>query len=213
MREYARHQRGRMFESDFFEFFSKVNPIAPFLLWVPVLIAIPAWGLATGRMSVPGLLGYGVFGFLSWQITEYFAHKKLFHWLGIGPISRRFHDIVHGFHHRYPDDPDRLVMPLAVSISIAGIVGLLLSLLDRPDFALPWFTGFLGGYLFYDFMHWSTHFRKPLTAWGRSMRAHHMTHHFGDIDKNFGISHRWMDRWLNTLDERGQKTRDQEGTS
>ncbi len=198
MREYVRNQRGRMFESNFFEFFSKVHPAAPFVLWVPVVLAIPIYALSNGICTPLGLLGFGIFGFLSWQMTEYFAHKKLFHWLGIGPVSRRFHDIVHGFHHRYPDDAQRLVMPLAVSISIAAIVAALLSLLDRPSFSWPWFTGFLAGYLFYDFMHWSTHFRKPLTNWGRAMRAHHMAHHFADIDTNYGISHRWMDRWLGT---------------
>ena len=38
-------------------------------------------------------------------------------------ISRRFHEIVHGFHHQFPDDPQRLVMPLAVSIGLASLVG------------------------------------------------------------------------------------------
>jgi sterol desaturase/sphingolipid hydroxylase (fatty acid hydroxylase superfamily) len=59
------------------------------------------------------------------------------------------------------------------------------------------------GYLWYDFLHWSTHHREPLTAWGRELRAHHMAHHFGDPDKNFGISHMWMDKLLGTLMKRG----------
>ncbi len=204
MREYVRHQNGRMFESEFFEFFSKVHPAAPFILWVPIALAIPIYALTTERCTPLGLLLYFPLGLFCWQITEYFAHKKLFHWQGIGPLSRRFHDIVHGFHHRYPDDPQRLVMPLAVSISIAAIVCSGLWALDRPAFSWPWFTGYLAGYLFYDFMHWSTHFRKPLTRWGKKMRAHHMAHHFADIDQNFGISHRWIDRALGTLDQRGQ---------
>ncbi len=202
MRTFERNQRGRMFESTFLEYFSKVHPVAPFVLWLPIVVAIPAWAIVNGVSSITALLVMAPLGFITWQAAEYFVHKKAFHWLGIGPISRRLHEIVHGFHHRFPDDPQRLVMPLAVSVSLACVVGALLWLLDRPALTLPWFTGFLAGYLFYDFMHWSTHFRRPLTRWGKAMREHHLSHHFADIDTNFGISNRWMDRSLGTLKTR-----------
>ena len=188
-----------MFESDLLEFFSRVHPAAPFVFWVPVGCALPIYGVGSGLVSWVGLLVFGLLGLLAWQVTEYFVHQRLFHWQGVGPLTRRLHEIVHGYHHRYPDDPGRLVMPLAVSLSIAVPLAGGLWLLHRPDFAIPCFAGFLWGYLFYDFIHWSTHFRKPLTGWGRTMRAHHMAHHFADIDSNFGISHRWIDRLLGTL--------------
>ena len=207
MKEYVRHRRGRMFDSPLFEFFSKVHPAAPFVLWIPVALGTLGWGLATGITTLTQALACIPAGFVTWQMMEYFIHKKVFHWQGIGPISRRFHDISHGFHHKFPDDPDRLVMPLAVSISLAAVIGLLLSLLGRPAITLPFWCGLVAGYLFYDFMHWSTHFRKPLTKWGRAMRAHHMSHHFADIDTNFGISHRWIDRVMGTLKVRSKSER------
>jgi len=61
------------------------------------------------------------------------------------------------------------------------------------------------GYLWYDFLHWSTHHREPKTEWGKRLRAHHMAHHFADYGKNFGISHMWMDRVLGTLLKRDAK--------
>ncbi len=198
MRAYVRHTRGRMFESDFLEFFSKTHPAIPFMFWVPVALAIPIHAAATGLVTGVGLLGFGLLGLIGWQVTEYFVHRHLFHWQGIGPRTRRLHDIVHGYHHKYPDDPGRLVMPLAVSVGIALLVGGGLALLQRPGATVPFFTGFLWGYLWYDFMHWSTHFRTPRTAWGRAMRGHHMAHHFADIDSNFGISHRWLDSVMGT---------------
>ncbi len=205
MRTYVRHQRGRMFDNDFFEFFSKVHPAAPFVLWIPLTLGIATYGLSKSVFSWSSLLLIAPLGFLSWQVSEYFIHKVVFHWQGIGPISRRFHDISHGFHHRYPDDPDRLVMPLTVSIGFGGSITLLAYAFGRPDLTMPWFVGFALGYLFYDFMHWSTHFRAPLTSWGRRMRAHHMAHHFADIDKNFGISHRWLDTLLGTRTQRSDR--------
>jgi sterol desaturase/sphingolipid hydroxylase (fatty acid hydroxylase superfamily) len=207
MKEYVRNAKGRMFESDFFELFSKVPPSAPFVFWIPIGIGISAFALATGVTTVREGAPMLPLGFFGWQVTEYFVHKHLFHWLGIGPISRRFHDIVHGFHHKYPDDGDRLVMPLAVSIGIASILGGALYFAHAPAKTVPLWVGVLAGYLFYDFMHWSTHFRKPRTKWGRKMRAHHMSHHFADIDTNFGISNRFMDVLLGTLKKR---TREQQ---
>ena len=188
-----------MFDSDFFEFFSKVHPAAPFVFWIPIGLGMLGYGLAQGTTDWSHTLAAFPVGWLSWQVLEYFIHKKVFHWQGVGPISRRFHDIVHGFHHKYPDDDARLVMPLAVSIGLSLVIGGGLSLLGRPDITLPAWTGLLFGYLWYDFLHWSTHHREPITAWGKRLRAHHLAHHFGDPDKNFGISHRWIDVVLGTL--------------
>ena len=43
---------------------------------------------------------------------EYGIHRAFFHWEGTGPFTRKLHEIVHGYHHKYPDDDTRLVMPL-----------------------------------------------------------------------------------------------------
>lgn len=208
MKDYIRHQRGRMFESDFFEFFSKVHPALPFVFWIPIGLFILGYALATSVTDWRLTLAFFPLGFFTWQVLEYFIHKKIFHWLGIGPLSRRFHDIVHGFHHKYPDDDSRLVMPLAVSIGLASAIAGGLYFLHRPDMTVPWWTGLLFGYLWYDFLHWSTHFRKPLTSWGKKLRSHHMSHHFADPDTNFGISNMWIDRLLGTLRNRSPSERD-----
>ncbi len=205
MKDFIRHQRGRMFESDFFEFFSKVHPAAPFVLWLPIAAFVIFWSLSTEVTRPVLMAAFLPLGFVTWQLMEYFIHKKVFHWLGNGPITRRFHDIVHGFHHKYPDDDTRLVMPLAVSIFLGTSIAGALWLLGRPDMTVPFWLGILLGYLWYDFLHWSTHFRKPLTAWGRKLRDHHMAHHFAADGWNhhFGISHMWIDRLMGTLMSRG----------
>ncbi len=208
MKDYIRHQRGRMFDSPFFEFFSKVHPSMPFIFWLPTVFGVLAYSLGHGLTAWAMLAVYFPLGWVTWQLLEYVIHKKVFHWLGTGPMTRRFHDIVHGFHHKYPDDDTRLVMPLPVSIGLAGLIGGGLSLLGRPDITVPFWSGLVLGYLWYDFLHWSTHHRKPLTAWGRKLRSHHMSHHFADHETNYGISHMWLDRVLGTLRNRSPGDRD-----
>ena len=200
--DYQRHSSARMFESEFLETCSKIHPITPFLVYAPIVVGSLGFGLIRG-ITTPLLATLSVVGgFLIWCLMEYSLHRFFFHWEGNGPWTRRLHDIIHGYHHRYPDDPLRLVMPLGASIPLGIAVAGLLWWLDRPAVALPLFAGIVMGYLVYDYTHWAVHARPPVTAWGTQLRAHHMAHHFAAPDKNFGISHRWLDAIVGTLRRR-----------
>lgn len=206
--QYERHASARMFHNAFLEACSKIHPSVPFLFYGPVVVGLLAWGLLRG-VTTPGqvLLGLPV-GYLVWTAMEYSLHRYFFHWEGSGPLTRRLHWIIHGYHHEYPDDPVRLVMPLGASIPLAIVVSGLLYLVGVPAVTLPLFCGIVVGYLAYDYMHWAVHARTPRTAWGKAMRAHHMAHHFAAPDKNFGISNRWTDRVVGTLRTREQQRTD-----
>jgi sterol desaturase/sphingolipid hydroxylase (fatty acid hydroxylase superfamily) len=205
MKNYVRHQRSRMFESDFFEFFSKVHPSTPFILYIPAGLFILGWALSSGVTTAVWTVAMLPVGWFSWQLMEYFLHKTLFHWEGNGPISRRMHEILHGYHHKYPDDDTRLVMPIGASLPLAAVIAGILWVFKAPYATVPYWVGMLFGYLWYDFNHWATHFRPPSTEWGKRMRSHHMAHHFAAPDKNYGISHMWLDRMLGTLKVRDSK--------
>jgi sterol desaturase/sphingolipid hydroxylase (fatty acid hydroxylase superfamily) len=77
-----------------------------------------------------------------------------------------------------------------------------LYLVGAPLVTIPLFAGFVSGYLWYDFVHYSTHARSPKTAWGKAIRSHHMAHHFACPDRNFGISHRWIDTLVGSARKR-----------
>src|SRR5215470_7809179 len=96
--DYQRHTRTRMFQNDFLEFASNIHPAVPFVVYIPL-------------------------GWVAWDLAEYVIHRWWFHWEGNGPFTRKFHDIIHGYHHMYPDDQLRLVMPLGASIPLALIIG------------------------------------------------------------------------------------------
>lgn len=197
--EYERGASARMFESPFLEACSRVHPVAPFAFYIPIVVALMVYALGTGKSTLAQVALFIPLGWVTWSAMEYAIHRGFFHWEGSGPFTRKVHEIIHGYHHRYPDDSLRLVMPLGASIPLGLVIGGLLALIGKPAVTVPYFCGIVAGYLFYDFSHWSSHYRTPKSAWGRAIRAHHMAHHFATPDKNFGISHRWIDRLMGTL--------------
>ena len=82
-------------------------------------------------------------GWVAWDLAEYGIHRWWFHWEGNGPFTRKLHDIIHGYHHKYPDDSLRLVMPLGASIPLALLIAGGLYLVGAPAVTIPGFAGFV----------------------------------------------------------------------
>jgi sterol desaturase/sphingolipid hydroxylase (fatty acid hydroxylase superfamily) len=200
--DYQRYASARLFKSPVLEACSKIHPSLPFVFYIPIIVGLMVYALAKGVSTPLQALVFAPLGWVTWDLMEYSIHRGFFHWEGSGPVTRKIHDIVHGYHHQYPDDRLRLVMPLGASIPLALLIAGLLALIGKPAATIPYFCGIVAGYLFYDFTHWSSHYRTPRTAWGRAVRSHHMAHHFACPDKNFGISHRWIDFLAGTLKSR-----------
>ncbi|HLL03060.1 MAG TPA: sterol desaturase family protein [Myxococcaceae bacterium] len=209
-RPYFRHQSGRMFDNAFLEACSRVHPRTPFLFYIPLTWALFTWALYSGTTTLVRAAIFLPLGFLTWVGLEYCIHRYFFHWEGNGPFTRWLHEITHGYHHKYPDDVDRLVMPLGASIPMASLIAGSLWLVGSLQWTVPYFLGVVWGYLWYDFLHWSTHHRTPRTAWGKALRAHHMAHHFATPDRNFGISHRWVDLLVGSGGRRQSRRSEQE---
>ena len=105
---------------------------------------------------------------------------------------------IHGVHHQYPSDKDRLVMPITVSIPLAVLFGFLF-VTFMGDKGWGFFCGFGAGYVFYDMMHYSVHHvQNSKSALFRKIRRHHMAHHFRDTRLGFGVSSYFWDRVFKT---------------
>jgi sterol desaturase/sphingolipid hydroxylase (fatty acid hydroxylase superfamily) len=186
----------RMFESNFLDRFSRVHPAVPPILFVPVITILLVEGFAHGAGWATALWVGG--GYLFWTLTEYWLHRIVFHFEPERGIGARVHWIIHGVHHDHPNDPMRLVMPPSVSVPLAALFVFGFSLvLGTPGF-LPFGAGFLGGYLFYDMLHYHMHHHRPRTALGKRMRELHMRHHFQDHERGYGVSAPFWDRVFGT---------------
>jgi dihydroceramide fatty acyl 2-hydroxylase len=186
----------RMFESHTLDRLSRVHPSVPVLIFVPVIVALMAWGLS--NVSVPVVAGLAIAGYASWTLFEYWLHRIVFHFEPDRGIGARVHWIIHGVHHEHPNDPLRLVMPPSVSIPLgAAVFGLFyLALGHRLVGGVT--AGFFAGYLVYDMTHFYVHHGHPRSRVAKVLRERHMRHHFQDDTRGFGVSAPYWDNVFGT---------------
>jgi len=203
----SRPQTTRMFESDFLEWFSRIHPATPFVAWVPVASFMIYRSAARHDLPGFGIAGVFLLGVLVWTFVEYILHRYVFHWMKDTPRGRRIHFLVHGVHHDFPNDKDRLVMPLGVSIPLAVFFYTFYYFTLGQRIGEPFFAGFVIGYLCYDGTHYAVHHFKQTTRIGKWLRRHHMLHHHADHDGGFGVSSPLWDIVFNTMPQskRGSK--------
>jgi dihydroceramide fatty acyl 2-hydroxylase len=186
----------RMFESDLLDKVSRVHPAVPPILFTPAIVAGVVLGLIEGAgwMTLVWILC----GYVFWTLTEYWLHRVVFHFEPDHGIGARLHFIIHGVHHDHPNDPMRLVMPPSVSVPLAVLFVWVFYLIAGSPAFMPFASGFLGGYLAYDMLHYHVHHHRPRTWMGRKLRELHMRHHFQDHDRGYGVSAPFWDHVFGT---------------
>src|SRR3979411_2593716 len=146
----------RMFKSDFVDFFSRVHPVIPLVLYLPLIVASLYFALHQAQLSILSVVLWFGLGLGIWTLLEYVIHRYAFHYEPTTGIGKQFHFIVHGVHHDYPNDAKRLVMPPAVSIPLAIVFcGIFFTVFGRFGSAMS--AGFGFGYVCYDTIHYAIH--------------------------------------------------------
>jgi dihydroceramide fatty acyl 2-hydroxylase len=189
----------RMFENPLLERFSRVHPAVPPLLYLPVIGFLLAWAIAHEDLAPVAVAGVFLTGLAAWSLAEYLLHRFVFHLEPDNRFGRRLHFIIHGVHHDYPHDPMRLVMPPSVSIPLAVLVYLLFRGLLGPAWSLPFFAGFLVGYLIYDMTHYHIHHHRSDDRLSLLLRRYHYRHHFQQSDRGFGVTSPLWDKAFRTF--------------
>jgi sterol desaturase/sphingolipid hydroxylase (fatty acid hydroxylase superfamily) len=177
----------RMFESDFMEFFSRVHPVTPLALYLPVvgyMLYVSLWQRLLSFVAVAALFLLGV---LLWTLIEYLIHRYIFHYEPKTRWGKQLHFLIHGVHHDYPNDARRLVMPPVISIPLAFLFFGLFFLIFG-SLAPAVFAGLVFGYICYDMLHYATHHLAMKRGVGLWLKQYHLRHHFKDDEVGYGIS-------------------------
>src|SRR5947208_10732832 len=176
----------RMFESDFMEFFSRVHPAIPLVLYLPVVGYMLYMALWRQKLSFLVVAGFFLLGVLLWTLLEYVIHRYVFHYEPKTRVGKRLHYIIHGVHHDYPNDARRLVMPPSISVPLAFLFyGMFLLIFAR--FASSAFAGLVFGYVCYDMLHYATHHFPMKRGMVILLKQYHLRHHYNDDHVGYGI--------------------------
>lgn len=198
--EHLAPQKGEliMFENNaLLERLSRMRYTTVLFVYLPVIAAALYLCLANG-VGAAATAGLFLGGVVFWTFFEYFFHRFVFHFTATTPFQHKILFTIHGVHHQYPNDKDRLVMPITVSIPLAALFGLLFVAL-MGDKGWGFFAGFGAGYVGYDMMHYAVHHvQNSKSALFRKIRRHHMAHHFRDTRQGFGVSSYFWDRVFKT---------------
>ncbi len=176
-----------MFESDFFEFFSRIPPWQPPVIFGPVIL----WALYQGFVARSSIWAFGLlvlFGVINWTLMEYWTHRLLFHYEPKSKLGKRFIWLSHGVHHDWPHDKLRLVFAPAISIPLAVLVWFAYGAIFDAGAHYAAFGGTVLGYLAYDMLHYYTHHFVPKSRPLKFLRAYHLAHHFKNEPTRYGVS-------------------------
>lgn len=189
----------RMFENPILERLSRVHPVVPPLIFLPVIAFLLSRALGPEHLGVAPVVGMFFAGLLVWSFAEYLLHRFIFHLEPDTRWGRRIHFIIHGVHHDYPHDPMRLVMPPSVSIPLAALHYALFWAVLGPAWSLPFFGGFLIGYLAYDMSHYHIHHHRSDDRLSLALRRYHYRHHFQQSSRGFGVTSPLWDKIFGTF--------------
>ncbi|RSK40457.1 sterol desaturase family protein [Mangrovimonas spongiae] len=192
----------QIFKSQFLERLTKTNAITNVFIYGLIVVALIYYAFKIVGLSFMIFLSLFVCGIIFWTLAEYVLHRFLFHWVTEHKVVQRFHFIMHGSHHEYPKDKQRLLMPPVPGILLASLLFggfyIVFWVLGVPHLVFGFYPGFFLGYLMYSFVHRAIHVRKPPKRF-KHLWHHHNLHHFQYPDKAFGVSNTFWDKVFGTM--------------
>lgn len=189
--------QGRLFQSEYLEMMTKTHPVVIYSLYIPVILFLLYYGNVYKYLSPGRIVLFYASGILVWSLMEYVLHRFVFHYISENPGLNRVIYKLHGIHHEYPRDRERLFMPPVPSIIVASCFFSLQYLIMGWN-ALAFFPGFLSGYLLYGSMHYAIHAFTPPSFLKALWRNHHL-HHYKYPEKGFGVSSVLWDHVFGTI--------------
>ncbi|HEU4608885.1 MAG TPA: sterol desaturase family protein [Chitinophagaceae bacterium] len=194
------HNKGQaqLFKNQYLEMLTKTHPLVIWGMYIPVIGFLLYYSHDTLEFTIGRVLITFFAGMFFWTFFEYIAHRYIFHWVSESPRVQRISYVLHGNHHHFPRDRQRLFMPPVPSIIIASVLFSLMYLI-MGKYAFMFFPGFMLGYLMYGSMHYAIHAWNPPFKWMKPLWRNHHLHHYKNEHHGFGVSSTIWDRVFGTM--------------
>ncbi len=193
------HNKGQaqIFRNQYLEYLTKTHPLVIWGLYLPIIILFLFYSFYKFEFSFLQIIIIFFSGIFFWTFFEYIMHRFIFHWSSDNPRIQRISYVMHGNHHEFPRDKQRLFMPPVPSIIIAGIIFGIMYLFFQT-YTFSFFAGFILGYLIYGSMHYAIHAWNPPFKWMKPIWRNHHLHHYKSDHQGFGVSSHFWDKVFRT---------------
>ncbi|CAN5468023.1 sterol desaturase family protein [soil metagenome] len=203
MRSYPIKNKGTtsLFRNKLLEKLTRTHFAFPVTMYLVVATIILIYSATSTNLEMWRSLYLIPLGLIVFSLVEYCIHRFLFHFHAEDEKQANFKYKIHGVHHEFPRDKDRLVMPPVISILLALLFyGIFSLILGRQ--VLLFFPGFLSGYSVYLFIHYSVHRFRPPNNFLKKLWTHHALHHYKSEDAAFAVSLPIWDHLFGTMPSR-----------
>ena len=205
------HNKGQaqIFRNGYLEYLTKTHPLVIWGMYLPILIFLPYYSIQYLNFSGLNVFLIYISGIFIWTLTEYILHRFDFHYHPETEKGKRINYVLHGNHHEYPRDKERLFMPAAPSLIMASLFFFFFYLIMGKN-VFAFFPGFMLGYLIYGTMHFAIHAWNPPFKWMKGLWRNHHLHHYKHTDMGFGVSSTFWDHVFGTMFDLKKEKEDKE---
>ncbi len=193
----------RIFENPLLETLTRNHFWFPVSFYYLIAAGIMVYSVFTHAFASWVYVALFLCGMVAFSFLEYIVHRFVFHFTPQTEKQKKAMYIVHGLHHEFPRDKDRLVMPPVISIVLAAIFfAIFWGALG--SFSLAFFPGFISGYSTYLLIHYAVHAYHPPNNFLKFLWTHHALHHYKDDHTAYAVSMPIWDHLFGTMPPNNQ---------
>ncbi|MBX2968097.1 MAG: sterol desaturase family protein [Cyclobacteriaceae bacterium] len=193
----------QLFNNPILERLTRTHIAVPLTIFFVYAGALLYWSTINTLLSPLLTIALFFAGWLVFTWVEYNVHRYVFHMATYTKAREKFQYTMHGVHHEFPKDKDRLAMPPLLSVTISTILLLLLRLV-MGDFVFAFLPGFLVGYACYLGVHYLVHAYQPPKNFLKALWVNHGVHHYKNGEIVFGVSSPLWDYIYGTMREKSK---------
>jgi sterol desaturase/sphingolipid hydroxylase (fatty acid hydroxylase superfamily) len=190
----------QLFDNPLLEKLSRTHIAVPLTMYAVLSAAFLYYGVANMGLGILAITGLFAIGMFSFTLAEYLMHRYLYHMEPTTESRKKFIYTVHGVHHEFPKDKDRLAMPPLLALLIITILYFLFDAV-MGVYVFGFLPGFIIGYSLYLFVHYAVHAFQPPKNFLKVLWVNHGIHHYKEPDKAYGVSSPFWDYIFRTMPE------------
>lgn len=177
----------QLFKNPILEKLTRTHIAVPLVIFFFYSAGLLYWSATHTSLSIVATVGMFFLGFFAFTWVEYITHRYIFHMSTETEKRARMQYTMHGVHHEFPKDKDRLAMPPILSITISTTL-LFIFRLILGDLVFSFLPGFLVGYALYLSIHYMVHAYQPPKNFLKILWINHSMHHYKEGAEVFGVS-------------------------